>query len=90
MAGKVGELRAVEVIRAFHPGGPASVEVAPGARLWGAQVDGHWRLLFNGADVDVPDGTVGEPDSVEVKQAAEERRSAREEEYQSAPTPSKG
>jgi len=90
MAGKSGELQAVEVIRSFRPGGVNAAEVSAGARLWGWKTDGRWRVLFNGADVDVPDGTVGEPDSVEVKQAAEERRSAREKEYQTAPTPSKG
>jgi hypothetical protein len=76
----------VEAMRSFQAG---SYEVRPGSRLLAWKAADGWRVIFNGSDVPVPDGTVGEIDSVEVKKAAEERKSAREEEYQLAPTKTK-
>lgn len=73
----------VEVIRPFKV---LEYEVRPGSRLHGIKSPAGWVVLFNGLDLLVPAGTVGEIDSPEVKAAAEERRSAREEEYQTAPT----
>lgn len=79
----------VEVIRSFRV---RDYEVQPGARVlaWRSSAEAPWNVIFNGADVPVPLGTVGELDSAEVKRAAEERKSAREEEYQLAPTKSQG
>jgi hypothetical protein len=63
--------------------------IAAGARLLAWQSGGAWRVLFNGAEVLVPAGTVGALGSAEVKKAAEQRLSAREEEYQTAVNSSK-
>ena len=89
MAEKVGETKVVETMRPFRVGGPGSFEVQPGSRVWAWKAPSGWRVVFNGAEVAVPDGTVGDIDSAEVKQAAEERKSAREEEYQLAPSAKK-
>ena len=77
-----GGTQVVEVMRRFTVGKSA---IDPGARLLAWQGPAGWTVIFNGAHVPVPEGTVGEIDSAAVKQAAEERKSAREEEYQLAP-----
>jgi hypothetical protein len=76
----------VEVIQPFDVG---ATTVPPGARLAARQEDGVWYVFFNGAELRMPRGVVGAVDSPEVKAAAEERKSAREEEYQLAVTPPK-
>ncbi len=86
MVERAGEVRVVETIRAFSIAGPGSFEVQPGSRVLAWKGPAGWRVIFNGAEMAVPAGTVGDIDSAEVKQAAEERRSAREEEYQLAPS----
>lgn len=60
----------VEVLRAFTPG---RFEVLPGARLWAYRSPAGWVVVYNGADIPVPAGTVGELDSAEVRQARELR-----------------
>lgn len=89
MAERAGEVRMVEVMRAFRTGGEGSFVVQPGRRVWAWKGASGWRVVFNGAEIAVPEGTVGDIDSAEVKQAAEERKSAREEEYQEAPSAKK-
>lgn len=51
------ELRIVEVVRGFAVG---AFEVKPGARVWAWKAREGWRVVFNGADIPVPDGTVRE------------------------------
>lgn len=70
----------VEVMQTIQVAGHS---VRPGARLLAWKGADGWRVTFNGAEVQVPPGTVGKIDSPEVREATE-RRSAREEEYQSA------
>jgi hypothetical protein len=79
--------RIVEVIQPFKVG---TYEVSPGSRVLAWRSVSCWHVIFNGADIRLPPGIVGDIDSMEVKQAAEERRSAREEEYQLAPSKPKG
>lgn len=77
-------MEVVEVMTAFAASGHALV---PGDRLLAARLAGRWRLCFNGAEIEVPEGVVGPVGSPEVVEAAA-ARSAREEEYQLAPPPS--
>lgn len=79
----MSQVKTVEAMKTFCV---FDYEVQPGARLLAWKSPTEWRVVFNGAEVAVPAGSVGEIDSAEVKQAAEERKSAREEEYQLAPT----
>ena len=72
----------VAVIRAFELGGH---RLEPGARLIGRKVKDAWFVTLNGLEVKADQGTVGELDSKAVI-AMEERRTARDEEYQIAPT----
>ena len=76
----------VEVMQPFQVG---DYTVPPGARLAARQDDGVWHVFFNGAELRMPRGVVGAVDSAEVKAAADERKSAREEEYQLAVSPPK-
>ena len=57
----------------------------PGTRLPAWKTKDGWMLIFNGTEIPAPKGVVGEIESPAV-QAAVEQRSAREEEYQSAPS----
>ena len=56
-----------------------------GARMLARKTGNHWYVLLNGLEVKVPPGSVDLIDSKAV-QKVDERRSAREEEYQLAPS----
>lgn len=74
-------------VEVMQPFGVGPHTVPAGARLVARQEDGVWYVFFNGAELRMARGVVGALDSPEVKAAAEERKSAREEEYQLAATP---
>ena len=87
MAVKPKETRIVEAIHAFQitPDGPT---IHPGERVWAWPTPQGWNVVFNGLDVPVAAGVVGELDSAEVKEAAEARKGAAEKTIQAlAPPP---
>ena len=61
-------------------------EFPAGTRCLAWQGLDGWVALFNGTQIPVPRGFVGEIDSPAVLKAVESRASAREEEYQTAKT----
>ena len=74
----------VAVTRAFVLGGH---RLEPGARLIARRAGDDWYVTFNGLEVRADRGTVGELESKHVIEMYE-RRTARDEEYQVAPTKS--
>jgi hypothetical protein len=86
MAGKHRETRIVETLRAFDVP-PAGPKVHPGERVWAWPGKEGWNVVFNGLDVPVANGVVGDLDSPEVKQAAEARKAQMEAVDSSTPAP---
>ena len=77
------KLSTVEFLREFKRDGH---HILPGTRLLAWQGPRGWCVVFNGAEIPVPDNMVAKLDSSAVVEAAERRASAREEEYQTAKT----
>ena len=74
------EVTVVEFIRELKHG---HRHILPGTRLLAWKGPSGWTVIFNGSQIPVPIGTVAALSSRTV-QAAVERRSARDEEYQTA------
>lgn len=58
--------------------------ILAGTRLLAWKGPTGWTVLFNGAQIPAPPGTIAELSSSAVKAAVEQRASPRDEEYQTA------
>jgi hypothetical protein len=74
----------VTVVEFLKPLKHGHRHILPGTRLLAWKGPAGWTVIFNGAQILTPPGTVAELSSSEVKAAVEQRASARDEEYQTA------